>query len=146
MQDQAEIARALETLRLTAPKTTPPETAATIPDEQTPDTAAHANSSGSIKNISLISQRTSDNATLATDELPGERQGAAGVIAIHNHPSGNIRPSRADRELTKNLQWAGKMLDCPLLDHLIVSRTTVCSLAAAGCALCAYGLRMSTVV
>ena len=73
-QDQAEIARALETLRLTAPKTTPPETAATIPDEQTPDTAAHANSSGSIKNISLISQRTSDNATLATDELPGERQ------------------------------------------------------------------------
>jgi len=86
MQDQAEIARALETLRLTAPKTTPPETAATIPDEQTPDTAAtipdeqtpdtaaHANSSGSIKNISLISQRTSDNATLATDELPGERQ------------------------------------------------------------------------
>ena len=77
MQDQAEIARALETLRLTAPKTTPPETAATIPDEQTPDTAAHANSSGSIKNISLISQRTSDNATLAADELPGERQGTA---------------------------------------------------------------------
>ena len=57
---------------------------------------------------------------------------AAGVIAIHNHPSGNIRPSRADRELTKNLQWAGKMLDCPLLDHLIVSRNTYFSFADEG--------------
>ncbi|MGB1123107.1 MAG: JAB domain-containing protein, partial [Flavobacteriales bacterium] len=35
---------------------------------------------------------------------------AAGIIAVHNHPSGNVRPSRSDRELTKNLQWAGKML------------------------------------
>lgn len=77
IQDQVEIARALETLRLTAPNTTPLETAATIPDEQTRDTAAHASSSGSIKNISLISPRTSDSATLATDELRGERQGAA---------------------------------------------------------------------
>ena len=76
IQDQVEIARALETLRLTAPKTIPPETAARIPDDQTPEIAAHANSSGSIKNITLVSQRTSDNATLATDELPGERQGA----------------------------------------------------------------------
>jgi len=57
---------------------------------------------------------------------------AAGIIAVHNHPSGNTRPSRADRELTKNLQWAGKMLDCPLLDHLIVSRNAYFSFADEG--------------
>lgn len=57
---------------------------------------------------------------------------AAGLIAVHNHPSGNIRPSRADRELTKNLHWAGKMLDCPLLDHLIVSRNRYFSFADEG--------------
>ena len=57
---------------------------------------------------------------------------AAGLVAVHNHPSGNIRPSRADRELTKNLQWAGKMLDCPLLDHLIVSRNRYFSFADEG--------------
>ena len=57
---------------------------------------------------------------------------AAGIIAVHNHPSGNVRPSRSDRELTKNLQWAGKMLDCPLLDHLIVSRNRYFSFADEG--------------
>ena len=57
---------------------------------------------------------------------------AAGIIAVHNHPSGNVRPSRSDRELTKNLQWVGKMLDCPLLDHLIVSRNRYFSFADEG--------------
>jgi DNA repair protein RadC len=57
---------------------------------------------------------------------------AAGLVAVHNHPSGNARPSRADRELTKNLQWAGKMLDCPLLDHVIISRNRYFSFADEG--------------
>ena len=57
---------------------------------------------------------------------------AAGIVAIHNHPSGKSNPSRADRELTKNLQWAGKMLDCPLLDHLIVAGDDYFSFADAG--------------
>ncbi|HBP44773.1 MAG TPA: hypothetical protein DD635_02650 [Flavobacteriales bacterium] len=57
---------------------------------------------------------------------------AAGVIAVHNHPSGNVRPSQSDRKLTKNLQWAGEMLDCPLLDHLIVSRNLYFSFADEG--------------
>ncbi|MBL6865610.1 MAG: DNA repair protein RadC [Flavobacteriales bacterium] len=58
--------------------------------------------------------------------------GAAAIVAVHNHPSGNRRPSRADRELTKNLHWAGKMLDCPLLDHLIVAGDDYFSFADAG--------------
>ena len=57
---------------------------------------------------------------------------AVELIAVHNDPSGNVRPSRSDREFTKNLQWAGKMLDCPLLDHLIVSRNRYFSFADEG--------------
>ena len=57
---------------------------------------------------------------------------AAGIVAVHNHPSGSTRPSRADRELTKNLQWAGKMLDCPLMDHIIVAGANYFSFADEG--------------
>ena len=45
----------------------------------------------------------------------------AGVIAVHNHPSGNLKPSQADITLTQKLVQAGKVVDVPLLDHLIVS-------------------------
>lgn len=57
---------------------------------------------------------------------------AAAIVAVHNHPSGNIRPSEADRKLTKNLKQAGMVLDCPLLDHVIVSRERYFSFADQG--------------
>lgn len=43
------------------------------------------------------------------------------LILCHNHPSGNLRPSRADEELTAKLKEAGKLLDIKVVDHLIVS-------------------------
>lgn len=46
---------------------------------------------------------------------------AASVILAHNHPSGNLRPSQADLELTKKLRTAGQFLDMPVLDHLIIT-------------------------
>jgi DNA repair protein RadC len=46
---------------------------------------------------------------------------ASAVIALHNHPSGNLQPSQADIDLTRRLKKAGELLDLPLLDHLIVS-------------------------
>ena len=57
---------------------------------------------------------------------------AAAIVAVHNHPSGNIQPSQSDRMLTKNLQEAGVILDCPLLDHIIVSRERYFSFADQG--------------
>ncbi len=57
---------------------------------------------------------------------------AAAIVAIHNHPSGNIQPSDADRRLTQNLHAAGKLLDCPLLDHIIVSHERYFSFADEG--------------
>jgi DNA repair protein RadC len=46
---------------------------------------------------------------------------ASSVILAHNHPSGNLEPSVADRELTKKLVAAGKLLDISVLDHLILT-------------------------
>ena len=46
---------------------------------------------------------------------------AAGIIVSHNHPSGNLTPSVADKELTQKIKEGGKLLDVKLLDHIIVS-------------------------
>ena len=43
------------------------------------------------------------------------------IILAHNHPSGNLYPSQADKALTQKLSKAGKLLDLPILDHLILS-------------------------
>lgn len=46
---------------------------------------------------------------------------ATSMILCHNHPSGNLKPSRADEEITAKLKSAGTLLDIKVLDHLIVS-------------------------
>ena len=46
-------------------------------------------------------------------------QGAHSLILIHNHPSGNLQPSDADKRLTQRLQKVGIELEIPLIDHLI---------------------------
>jgi DNA repair protein RadC len=46
---------------------------------------------------------------------------AVNVIVAHNHPSGNLEPSKEDDALTKRLLQSGLTLECPVLDHLIVT-------------------------
>ncbi len=48
-------------------------------------------------------------------------QNANQVIIAHNHPSGNMQPSGADKELTRKLKDAAGLMDIKLLDHLIIS-------------------------
>ena len=47
---------------------------------------------------------------------------ACGIILCHNHPSGALRPSQQDIDITKKLKQAGKHLDCNVLDHIIVGQ------------------------
>lgn len=54
---------------------------------------------------------------------------ATGLILVHNHPSGNLTPSAADRELTRALVKAGQTLNLTVHDHLIISRHGYFSLA-----------------
>lgn len=52
---------------------------------------------------------------------PLVRLGAAAVIFVHNHPSGDPAPSEQDHELTHRLVSAGLLLGIPVLDHLVVT-------------------------
>jgi len=49
--------------------------------------------------------------------------GATGLILCHNHPSGNLNPSDADKQITKKIKLAGESLDVKVLDHLIITES-----------------------
>ena len=57
---------------------------------------------------------------------------AVGIIVCHNHPSGNVKPSASDRELTDKIKQAGDSLDIQLLDHLIIGEKSYFSFADHG--------------
>jgi len=57
---------------------------------------------------------------------------ACGIILSHNHPSGNIKPSPADEQLTAKIKAAGKYLDINVLDHVIVTSENYYSFAEEG--------------
>lgn len=57
---------------------------------------------------------------------------AVNIILCHNHPSGSLKPSRADEQLTAKIKEAAKLLDLTVLDHLIVSENGYYSFADEG--------------
>jgi DNA repair protein RadC len=62
----------------------------------------------------------------------GLETNAGSMIVCHNHPSGNVQPGQADVNLTNRLRKAGKLMDIPLVDHLIVSSVGYFSFADEG--------------
>lgn len=77
---------------------------------------------------------TIDSATIHPREVVrlALEKNAAAVIAAHNHPSGAAKPSPADIAITKQLQSALELFDIRLLDHFIIGRGEVSSLAQLG--------------
>lgn len=57
---------------------------------------------------------------------------ATSIVLCHNHPSGNLKPSRADEELTHKIKEAAKYFDISVLDHIIVSEEGYYSFADEG--------------
>ena len=57
---------------------------------------------------------------------------AASVILVHNHPSGDPTPSSEDIELTNKLVQVGKMMDIPILDHVVIGEGKFVSLKERG--------------
>lgn len=57
---------------------------------------------------------------------------ASDIILAHNHPSGNLQPSEADKALTRKIKEGGKLLDIAVLDHLIITPRNYCSFADDG--------------
>jgi len=77
-----------------------------------------------ILNSSLVHPREVFRAAIA--------EAAAGIIVVHNHPSGNPAPSADDKAVTIQLVEAGKLLDMPVYDHVIVGGDRYFSFAEAG--------------
>lgn len=59
-------------------------------------------------------------------------KGAAALILSHNHPSGSMKPSESDIDLTNRMKSFGKMIDLPVLDHIIVADQQYFSMADNG--------------
>ena len=70
----------------------------------------------------LISKGTASNCLVNPREIlrPCILANATGFAVVHNHPSGDSSPSRADIASTRQLREAGKLMGIPLLDHVIV--------------------------
>jgi len=60
------------------------------------------------------------------------KSSATSIILAHNHPSGNLIPSEADKDLTKKIREGGKVLDIAVLDHLIITSESYFSFADEG--------------
>ena len=63
---------------------------------------------------------------------PAIRHSAAGIVLVHNHPSGDPTPGDEDRRLTERLVQAGKLMGIEILDHVIVTRNGYTSLKELG--------------
>ena len=78
------------------------------------------------KNKLLITAQVSKGTLMGSLVHPREvfqvaiRNSAAGIIILHNHPSGEPEPSLEDRKVTGQIAEAGKVLGIPLLDHIII--------------------------
>ncbi len=57
---------------------------------------------------------------------------ASSIILSHNHPSGNLKPSQADLNLTKKIKSGGEILDIAVLDHIILTSDSYLSFADEG--------------
>lgn len=59
---------------------------------------------------------------------PAIQYGATAIIVAHNHPSGDLKASAADREVTEKLKEAGKILGIEILDHIIITENKFISI------------------
>ena len=80
------------------------------------------NTKNDILHVSNISTGSLRQSVVAPREVFKEaiRYSAASIILAHNHPSGSTEPSREDISITKRLVKVGKVMDIPVLDHIII--------------------------
>ncbi len=92
------------------------------------------NTKNKIVAVHEISRGTLNSSVVHPREVfkPAVLHNAAAIICFHNHPSGDLEPSREDIEITKRLVEAGKILGIEVLDHIIVSDEGYTSLKGRG--------------
>lgn len=83
---------------------------------------ANLNTKNQIINMSVISQGTISQSLLHPREIFNKAilSNASGVMLFHNHPSGDVTPSKQDKDITEKIAFSGELLGIKLLDHVIV--------------------------
>lgn len=79
-------------------------------------------SDGKVINMNIVSMGTLNASLVSPREVfkSSILSNAASIIAVHNHPSGCVNPSKQDKIITQRLREAGGLMDIELLDHIIV--------------------------
>jgi DNA repair protein RadC len=94
----------------------------------------HLNSKNMLIRDEVMAEGSVDQAALYTREVIRRSidLGSAAIILVHNHPSGDPQPSRADIALTREIAEAGKRLGIAVHDHVIIGAAGHCSMRAMG--------------
>lgn len=91
--------------------------------------AIFLNAKNRVLDFKIIQEGTVDRAVIYPRRIVEEALAhhAAGIIFVHNHPSGDTQPSPEDKQLTHSLVEAARTIDLRVLDHLIVGKEGYCS-------------------
>lgn len=94
----------------------------------------HLNSGNMLIGDEIMSEGTVDRSAVYIREILARacEIGSAGLILVHNHPSGDPTPSVADVKITRRIAAAAELMDLRLHDHLIVARSGYASLKRLG--------------
>jgi DNA repair protein RadC len=94
----------------------------------------HLNTQHTVRHVEAVTTGTLDSSLVHPREVfqGAVLAGAAAVVVAHNHPSGDPTPSAEDREVTRTLVEAGKLLGIPVLDHVVIGAGRYISFVEAG--------------
>ncbi len=94
----------------------------------------HVDSKNTLMRDEVVSEGSVDQASVHVREIIKRALeiGSSGLILVHNHPSGDPQPSRADIQLTRDIIEAGKRLGIAVHDHVIIGANGYSSLRAQG--------------
>ena len=94
----------------------------------------HLNGKNVLMRDEIVSEGTVDQAALQVREVIRRALeiGSSSLILVHNHPTGDPQPSRADIQLTRDIVEAGKRLGVAVHDHIIIGANGHVSLRAQG--------------
>ena len=122
------------TLRISAPQDIYPALLEFVSKRQEHFIVVTLNGSHAVINVRVVSIGLVNRTVVHPREIfyPAVQDNAVSIIVAHNHPSGNLEPSKEDIEITDKVKKAGEIMGIQLLDHLIISKNGLFSLSEAG--------------
>ena len=122
------------TLRISTPQDIYPALLEFVSKRQEHFIVVTLNGSHAVINVRVVSIGLVNRTVVHPREIfyPAVQDNAVSIIVAHNHPSGNLEPSKEDIEITDKVKKAGEIMGIQLLDHLIISKNGLFSLSEAG--------------